>query len=102
MAICLFSHADIDLVLCVGVLCCSKVVTAMSAVVMGTAGLPSGSIPLRSLEAAARVKTTSAAQGVYKGLNCYANSCVFFFLCLCWCLSLRCSSRTLEQRQSQI
>lgn len=102
MAICLFSHADIDLVLCVGVLFCSKVITAMSAVVMGTAAPPSGSIPLRSLEAAARVKITSAAQGVYKGLNCYPNSCVIFFLCVCCCLSFRCSSRTLEQRKSQI
>ena len=44
-------------------LCCLTVIMDMSAAPMGTAGLPSGSIPPLSPEAAARVKTTSTAQG---------------------------------------
>ncbi len=45
------------------VLCCPTVIMDMSGVATGTAGLPSGSIPLPSPEAAAKVKTTSTAQG---------------------------------------
>lgn len=57
-----FSHADIDQVPC-DVLCCPTVIMDMSGAATGTAGLPSGSIPLLSPEAAAKVKTTSTAQG---------------------------------------
>lgn len=49
----------------VDVLCCSTVIMDMSGAATGTAGLPSGSIPPLSPEAAARVKTTSTAQGAY-------------------------------------
>lgn len=45
------------------VLCCPTVIMDMSGAVTGTADLPSGSIPLPSPEAAAKVKTTSTAQG---------------------------------------
>lgn len=48
---------------CVDMLCCLTVIMDMSAAGTGTAGLLSGSIPPPSQEAAARVKTTSTAQG---------------------------------------
>lgn len=49
----------------VDVFFCSSVIMDMSGVVTGTADLPSGLILPLSPEAAARVKTTSTAQGVY-------------------------------------
>lgn len=82
-------HAD--------VLCCPTVIMDMSGVVTETAGLPSGSIPPLSPEAAARVKTTSTAPGedcvidkefisilydvIYIHVHC---------MCMFWRLSLGC------------
>lgn len=62
MTTCPFSHSDIDQVR-VDVLCCPTVIMDTSGVAMGIAGLPSGSTPPLSPEAAARDKTTSTAQG---------------------------------------
>ena len=47
----------------VDVVCCPTAIMDMSVVAMGTAGLPSGSTPPPCPEAAARVRTTSTAQG---------------------------------------
>lgn len=57
------SEVDIDYYWgCVALLCLS-VIMDMNGVGMGTAGLPSGSIPPLCPEAAAMVKTTLTAQG---------------------------------------
>lgn len=73
LTICPFSHADIHCVPC-GLF---AAITDTSDAQTGTAGPPSGSIPPPSPEAAARVKTTSTAPGVYSDdFFFHAYSCV--------------------------
>ncbi len=89
------------------VFCCPTVIMDMRGVATETAGLLSGSIPPLSPEAAARVKTTSTAQGedclIYKELmfilSYTLQPCAVFSLHKCvFCRPpIACSSRVLEQ-----